>query len=131
MFNNFKSRLALILLLIGVACYFLVPTYNKYFIGSNYEIVFDSSDQSTPIPPGFGILFETNNMIDGNCLSNFEFYSDNKIDSVEALLLGDSNQLAFDWGELEYSEQDDEIVQINCLEEVDVCISVKKNNFVL
>ena len=58
MFNNFKSRLVLIFLLIGVACYFLKPTYNKYFVGSENTVILNSSIQA--IPPGDGILFKNN-----------------------------------------------------------------------
>ena len=76
MFNDFKSRLVLIFLLIGIACYFLIPTYNKYFTTSNYEIIFNSPDKSTSIPIGAGILLEVNESVDKACLSNFEFYSD-------------------------------------------------------
>ena len=72
MFNNFKSRLVLIFLLIGVACYFLKPTYNKYFVGSENIVTLNSSIQS--IPPGDGILFKNNQFLNEDCISSIHFF---------------------------------------------------------
>ena len=126
-FDNFKSRLILIFLLIGMACYFLIPTYNKYFTTSNYEIIFDSPDKTTSIPIGTGILLEVNKSANRACLSNFEFYSNDTVDSVEALLLDESSQSTVDWGELELSNPDQEILGVKCLDSIDVCIAIENS----
>ena len=121
MFNNFKSRFVLIFLLIGVACYFLKPTYNKYFVGSENTITLNSSMQ--PIPPGNGILFKNNQPINIDCITNIQFFSNNSLDSIEALLLNNSKQLSYQWGQLDFNNTK-EINSITCLDDVDVCIGV-------
>ena len=105
MFNDFKSRLVVILLIIGVACYFLVPTYNKYVVGSEYKTAFNSP--SMPIPIGAGILLKSNQTINKECLESIEFYSDSKHDSIEALLLNDSKQLTYSWGKVEINQNNE------------------------
>ena len=127
MFKNFKSRLILIFLLIGIACYFLIPTYNKYFTTHNYEIIFNSSDKATSIPIGAGILLEVNESVNKECLSNFEFYSNDVVDSIEALLLNESGQLTVDWGELELSNQNQKNLGVKCLDDIDVCIAIENS----
>ena len=127
MFNNFKSRLILIFLLVGISCYFLIPTYNKYFTTSNYEIIFNSPDKATSIPIGAGILLEVNESVNKACLSNFEFYSDDMANSIEALLLNESSQLTVDWGELELSNQNQKNLGVRCLGNMDVCIAIENS----
>ena len=121
MFNNFKSRLVLIFLLIGVACYFLKPTYNKYFVGSENTITLNSSIQ--PIPPGNGILFKNNQSVNIDCISNIQFFSNSSPDSIEALLLNNSKQLSYQWGQLDL-DNPNTINSLTCLNDVDVCISI-------
>ncbi len=125
MFNNFKSRLVLILLLIGVACYFLAPTYNKYVVGSEYKIAFSSP--SMPIPMGTGILLKSNQTINKDCLQSIEFYSDSKHDSIEALLLNNSKQLTYSWGKVDIN-QNNEIYSLSCKEETDLCLAASGSN---
>ena len=119
MFNNFKSRLVLIFLLIGVACYFLKPTYNKYFVGSENTITLNSSIQ--PIPPGNGILFKNNQSVNTDCISNIQFFSNSSPDSIEALLLNNSKQLSYQWGQLDL-DNPNTINSLTCLNDVDVCV---------
>ena len=121
MFNNFKSRLVLIFLLIGVACYFLKPTYNKYFVGSENIVTLNSSIQS--IPPGDGILFKNNQFLNEDCISSIHFFSNNSLDSIEALLLNNSKQLSYQWGQLELNNPN-VINSLTCLDDVDVCIGI-------
>ena len=121
MFNNFKSRLVLIVLLIGVACYFLKPTYNKYFIGSENIVTLNSSIQ--PIPAGDGILFKNNQSVNIECISNIQFFSNNTLDSIEALLLNNSKQLSYQWGQLDLNNPN-VINSLTCLDDVDVCIGI-------
>jgi len=121
MFNNFKSRLVLIFLLIGVACYFLKPTYNKYFVGSENTITLNSSIQ--PIPPGNGILFKNNQSVNTDCISNIQFFSNSSLDSIEALLLNNSKQLSYQWGQLN-SDNSDTINSLICADDVDVCVGI-------
>ena len=121
MFNNFKSRLVLIFLLIGVACYFLKPTYNKYFVGSENIVILNSSIQS--IPPGEGILFKNNQSVNKDCISNIKIFSNSSLDSIEALLLSNSKQLSYQWGQLNLNNKN-EITTITCLDDVDVCIGI-------
>ena len=121
MFNNFKSRLVLIFLLIGVACYFLKPTYNKYFVGSENTITLNSSIQS--IPPGNGILFKNNQSVNIDCISNIQFFSNSSLDSIEALLLNNSKQLSYQWGQLDL-DNSNTINSLTCLNDVDVCIGI-------
>ena len=121
MFNNFKSRLVLIFLLIGVACYFLKPTYNKYFVGSENTITLNSSIQ--PIPPGNGILFKNNQSVNIDCISNIQFFSNSSPDSIEALLLNNSKQLSYQWGQLDL-DNPNTINSLTCLNDVDVCIGI-------
>ena len=127
MFNDFKSRLILIFLLVGISCYFLIPTYNKYFTTSNYVIIFNSSDKATSIPVGAGILLEVNKSVNRACLSNFEFYSNDVANSIEALLLNDSRQLTVDWGELELYDQNQKNLGVKCLDDMDVCIAIENS----
>ena len=121
MFNNFKSRLVLIFLLIGVACYFLKPTYNKYFVGSENTITLNSSIQ--PIPPGNGILFKNNQSVNIDCISNIQFFSNSSLDSIEALLLNNSKQLSYQWGQLDL-DNPNTINSLICLNDVDVCLGI-------
>ena len=121
MFNNFKSRLVLIFLLIGVACYFLKPTYNKYFVGSENTITLNSSIQ--PIPPGNGILFKNNQSVNIDCISNIQFFSNSSLDSIEALLLNNSKQLSYQWGQLDL-DNPNTINSLICLNDVDVCVGI-------
>lgn len=121
MFNNFKSRLVLIFLLIGVACYFLKPTYNKYFVGSENTITLNSSIQ--PIPPGNGILFKNNQSVNIDCISNIQFFSNSSLDSIEALLLNNSKQLSYQWGQLDL-DNPNTINSLTCLNDVDVCVGI-------
>ena len=121
MFNNFKSRLVLIFLLIGVACYFLKPTYNKYFVGSENTITLNSSIQ--PIPPGNGILFKNNQSVNTDCISNIQFFSNSSLDSIEALLLNNSKQLSYQWGQLN-SDNSNTINSLTCADDVDVCVGI-------
>ena len=121
MFNNFKSRLVLIFLLIGVACYFLKPTYNKYFVGSENTITLNSSIQ--PIPPGNGILFKNNQSVNIDCISNIQFFSNSSLDSIEALLLNNSKQLTYQWGQLDL-DNPNTINSLICLNDVDVCVGI-------
>ena len=121
MFNNFKSRLVLIFLLIGVACYFLKPTYNKYFVGSENTVILNSSIQA--IPPGDGILFKNNQSVNKDCISNIKIFSNSSLDSIEALLLSNSKQLSYQWGQLDLNNKN-EITTITCLDDVDVCIGI-------
>ena len=121
MFNNFKSRLVLIFLLIGVTCYFLKPTYNKYFVGSENTITLNSSIQ--PIPPGNGILFKNNQSVNIDCISNIQFFSNSSLDSIEALLLNNSKQLSYQWGQLDL-DNPNTINSLICLNDVDVCVGI-------
>ena len=121
MFSNFKSRLVLIFLLIGVACYFLKPTYNKYFVGSENTVALNSSIQ--PIPPGNGILFKNNQPVNIDCITNIQFFSNSSLDSIEALLLNNSKQLSYQWGQLDL-DSPNAINSLTCADDVDVCVGI-------
>jgi len=70
---------------------------------------------------------EVNESVDRECLSNFEFYSNDIANSQEALLLNESSQLTVDWGKLELSNQNQEILGVRCLDNVDVCIAMQNS----
>jgi len=99
----------------------LKPTYNKYFVGSENTITLNSSIQS--IPPGNGILFKNNQSVNIDCISNIQFFSNSSLDSIEALLLNNSKQLSYQWGQLDL-DNSNTINSLTCLNDVDVCIGI-------
>ena len=129
MFNNYKSRLILISILCGIACYYLLPSYAKYIKTSNFDLVFTSPDKNTYIPAGTGLLLTFDSSVNEDCLSNFKFLSignpkNESSDNAEELLidnLSDNLNLTLD-------DSNEELLNDLTINWSDVPITDNENN---
>ncbi|MBV67990.1 MAG: protein translocase subunit SecD, partial [Candidatus Marinimicrobia bacterium] len=58
-----------------------------------------------------------------DCISNIQFFSNSSLDSIEALLLNNSKQLTYQWGQLDL-DNPNTINSLICLNDVDVCVGI-------